>query len=116
MGHKQEEWLFEQLDKSKLYIPNCRMVPSRDFGNDQFAFGSSSVLTEYMSTFLYMDQFYNAGCTMIGEDMLSANLRRSGLIGDRLVYVDMRNPFPPGKYNGTPHSLIRDDTELWKAL
>ena len=31
---------FEQLDNTKLYVPNCRMVPERDFGNDEFAFGS----------------------------------------------------------------------------
>lgn len=105
---------FEQLDKIKLYIPNCRMTPMRDFGNDQFAFGSNMVMTDYMSTYLYMNQYYEAGCAMIGEDMMSANLHRHGLIGENLVYVDMKNPFPPGKYNGTPHSLIRDDMELWK--
>lgn len=105
---------FEQLDKNKLYIPNCRMTPMRDFGNDQFAFGSNMIMTDYMSTYLYMNQYYEAGCAMIGEDMMSANLHRHGLIGENLVYVNMNNPFPPGPYNGTPHSLIRDDMELWK--
>lgn len=105
---------FEQLDKTKLYIPNCRMTPMRDFGNDQFAFGSNMVMTDYMSTYLYMNEYYEAGCAMIGEDMMSANLHRHGLIGENLVYVDMKNPFLPGPYNGTPHSLIRDDMELWK--
>lgn len=105
---------FEQLDKNKLYIPNCRMTPMRDFGNDQFAFGSNMIMTDYMSTYLYMNEYYEAGCAMIGEDMMSANLHRHGLIGENLVYVDMKNPFPPGPYNGTPHSLIRDDMELWK--
>jgi hypothetical protein len=105
---------FDQLDKNKLYIPNCRMTPLRDFGNDQFAFGSNLVMTEYMSTYLYMRQYYEAGCAMIGEDMMSANLHRCGLVSENLVYVDMKNPFPPGKYNGTPHSLIRDDMDLWK--
>jgi hypothetical protein len=105
---------FDQLDNNKLYIPNCRMTPLRDFGNDQFAFGSNRVMTDYMSTYLYMRQYYEAGCAMIGEDMMSANLHRCGLVGENLVYVDMKNPFPPGKYNGTPHSLIRDDMDLWK--
>ena len=105
---------FEQLDKNKLYIPNCRMTPMRDFGNDQFAFGSNMVMTDYMSTYLYMNEYYEAGCAMIGEDMMSANLNRHGLTGENLVYVDMKNPFPPGPYNGTPHSLIRDDMDLWK--
>lgn len=105
---------FSQLDKNNLYIPNCRMVPTHDFGNDQFAFGSNKVMTEYMSTYLHMDQYYNAGEPMIGENIMSANLKRAGLVGQRLVYVNMNNPFLPGKYNATPHSLIRDDMELWK--
>lgn len=105
---------FEQLDKNRLYIPNCRMTPLRDFGNDQFAFGSNGIMTDYMSTYLYLRFYYEGGVPMIGEDMMSANLNRHGLTGENLVYVDMKNPFPPGPYNGTPHSLIRDDMELWK--
>lgn len=105
---------FEELDKTKLYIPNCRMVPERDFGNDQFAFGSSSVMNRRMSIYLNMQHFYDQGVQMIGEDMMRAQLHESGLHGENLVYVDMNNPFPPGKYNGTWHSLIRDDTEEWK--
>lgn len=105
---------FEQLDRNKIYIPNCRMVPARDFGNDQFAFGSSPIMNQYMSTFLHLETFYDMGVPMNGEEMLRATLRSSGLIGNRLEYVDMNNPFPPGPYNGTPHSLIRDDMNLWK--
>lgn len=105
---------FDQLDKNKLYIPNCRVVPTRDFGNDQFAFGSSSVMNDYMSTYINLDTFYNMGVQMNGEEMMRANLHKHNLIGDRLMYVDMNNPFPAGPYNGTPHSLIRDDMELWK--
>jgi hypothetical protein len=45
---------------------------------------------------------------MNAEDMLSANLKYHSLIGDRLLYVDMKNPFPPGPKNATPHSLIRE--------
>ena len=41
---------FEELNNSKLYIPNCRMVPERDFGNDQFAFSSQENIMKYMST------------------------------------------------------------------
>ena len=33
------------------------------------------------------------------------------LYGDYLEYVNMDNPFPPGEFNGTWHSLIRDDCE-----
>jgi hypothetical protein len=105
---------FEQLDRNRLYIPNCRMTPMRDFGNDQFAFASNGIMTDYMSTYLYLRFYYEGGVPMIGEDMMSANLNRHGLTGENLIYVDMKNPFPPGPYNGTPHSLIRDDMELWK--
>jgi hypothetical protein len=105
---------FDQLDPTKIYIPNCRMVPSRDFGNDQFAFGSSYVMNQYMSTYINMETYYKIGYQMNGEEMMSANLHHNGLVGERLIYVDMKNPFPPGLYNGTPHSLIRDDMPLWK--
>lgn len=105
---------FDQLQKDRLYIPDCRMVPTRDFGNDQFAFGSSIVMTEYMNTYLYLNTFYELGVLMNGEDMMRANLHRSGLVGERLIYVNMNNPFPPGPYNGTTHSLIRDDMDKWK--
>jgi len=45
---------------------------------------------------------------MNAEDMLSANLKYHKLVGENLVYVDMKNPFPPGSKNATTHSLIRD--------
>jgi len=105
---------FESLDPQNLYIPNCRMVPTKDFGNDQFAFGRTNIMNDYMSTYLNLDHYYRMGTAMIGEDMMRANLRKYGLVGDRLEYVDMNNPFPPGPYNGTPHSLIRTDMDLWK--
>lgn len=104
---------FQQLDNSKLYIPNCRMVPERDFGNDQFAFGSQETMEKYMSTFENLDKYYNEGAQFNGEDLMRANLHEHNLHGDNLVYVNMHNPFPPGQYNGTWHSLIRDDMKQW---
>ena len=104
---------FSEWDNSKLYIPNCRMVPERDFGNDQFAFSSQENMMKYMSTFKYIDEYYNAGAVYIGENMMQANLRKHGLVGEKLMYVNMNNPFPPGKYNGSWHSLIRDDMNQW---
>jgi hypothetical protein len=105
---------FNELDNTKLYIPNCRMVPERDFGNDQFAFGNSETMNKRMSIYLNMNHFYDQGVQMIGEDMMKAQLHETGLHGEKLVYVNMNNPFPPGEYNGTWHSLIRDDTAEWK--
>jgi hypothetical protein len=104
---------FAELDNTKLYIPNCRMVPERDFGNDQFAFGSQETMMKYMSTYLNIDKYYDAGAIFVGEELMKANLHEHGLIGEKLVYVDMNNPFPPGRYNGTWHSLIRNDMEKW---
>lgn len=104
---------FADLDNSKLYIPNCRMVPERDFGNDQFAFSSQENMNTYMSTWQYVDLYYDAGYQFIGEDLMQAHIRSNGLVGDKLVYVNMNNPFPPGPHNGTWHSLIRDDYEQW---
>ena len=102
---------FEELDNTQLYIPNCRMVPERDFGNDQFAFGSEETMFKYMSTFPNIQKYYDSGYQFIGEEMMKANLHEHNL---RVTYVDMNNPFPPGNYNGTWHSLIRDDIEEWR--
>jgi len=107
---------FSELDNTKLYIPNCRMVPERDFGNDQFAFGSQETMIKYMSTFVNGDKYYYAGTQFIGEDLMRANLHEHNLHGENLVYVDMNNPFPPGPHNGTWHSLIRDDVDQWNKL
>lgn len=104
---------FSAMSNSKLYIPDCRMVPSKDFGNDQFAFSSQQNMMKYMSTFDNIDEYYEAGNQFVGEDMMRANLHKHMLYGENLEYVHMNNPFPPGPHNGTWHSLIRDDYEQW---
>jgi hypothetical protein len=57
---------FEELDNTKMYIPNCRMSPHRDFGNDQFAFSSAENMDKYADCFnqidtklIYLRVFYN---------------------------------------------------------
>ena len=104
---------FAELDNSKLYIPNCRQVPNRDFGNDQFAFSSSENMDKYCDTYTHLDRFYDSGIQMMCEDMMSANWKEKGLVGENLVYCNINHPFPPGPYNGTWHSLIREDFEQW---
>jgi hypothetical protein len=104
---------FAELDNSKLYIPNCRQVPNRDFGNDQFAFSSSENMDKYADTYTHLDRFYDSGIQMMCEDMMSANWKEKGLVGENLVYCNINHPFPPGAYNGTWHSLIRGDFEQW---
>jgi hypothetical protein len=105
---------FDELDNSKLYIPNCRMTPGRDFGNDQFAFSSSENMDKYADTFNHIDEFYDSGSQMMCEDMMSLNWKMHGLVGENLVYCDLNHPFPPGPHNGTWHSLIREDFDNWQ--
>lgn len=105
---------FEELDNTKLYIPNCRTTPGRDFGNDQFAFSSSQNMDKYSDTFNHIDEFYDAGTIMIGEEMMSANWKAKGLVGENLVYFNPNHSFPPGPHNGTWHSLLREDFESWQ--
>ena len=104
---------FKDLDNTKLYIPNCRMTPERDFGNDQFSFSSQENMMMYMSTFLNLEKYSKFVNQFCGEDLMQQNLYEHGLHGKNLVYVNMNNPFPPGRYNGTWHSLIRNDMEKW---
>jgi hypothetical protein len=104
---------FDELDNSKLYIPNCRMVPTRDFGNDQFAFSSSENMDKYADAYNNIDSFYNSGVQYMMEDFMSANWKLHGLTGENLIYCDINHPFPPGQYNGTWHSLLREDMQEW---
>jgi hypothetical protein len=105
---------FETLNPNKLYIPNCRMTPGRDFGNDQFAFSSSNNMNKYADAYNHIDEFYNQGVQYMMEDFMSANWKMYGLTGENLVYCDINHPFPPGPYNGTWHSLLREDFEEWQ--
>jgi len=105
---------FAELDNTKLYVPNCRMTPARDFGNDQFAFSSSENMDKYADGFNHIEKHYDRGTVMIGEEMMAANWREKGLVGDNLIYFNPNHPFPPGPYNGTWHSLIREDFDQWQ--
>lgn len=105
---------FAELDNTKLYVPNCRMTPARDFGNDQFAFSSSENMDKYADGFNHIEKYYDSGTIMIGEEMMAANWREKGLVGENLVYFNPNHPFPPGPYNGTWHSLIREDFDQWQ--
>lgn len=104
---------FDTLNPNKLYIPNCRMSPNRDFGNDQFAFSSSENMDKYSYAYKHYDEFYKQGVQFMMEDFMSANWKQYGLVGENLVYCDVNHPFPPGPYNGTWHSLLREDMEEW---
>ena len=104
---------FDTLNPNKLYIPNCRMSPNRDFGNDQFAFSSSENMDKYSYAYQHYDEFYKQGVQFMMEDFMSANWKLQGLTGENLIYFDVNHPFSPGEYNGTWHSLLRNDMEEW---
>jgi hypothetical protein len=105
---------FATFNNSKLYVPDCYIAPNKDRANDQFAFSSQDNMKKYMSTFDSIDEYYDNGAIFNGEDLMQANIIKQKLSGDTLVYVPMNNPFPPGPWNGTWHSLIRDDITQWK--
>jgi hypothetical protein len=107
---------YEDVIVGKVYVPSDRMTPNHDFCADMFAFGTSKVMANYCTTIVSLPDFYNKGVTMIGEDMLAAQLSLTGLTGKNMIYVNMNNPFPPGPYNGNYHSLIRDDFKDWNNL
>lgn len=101
----------------KIYVPADRMSPMSDFCADMFAWGTYPVMKIYSETFSKIPLLTkDPNMTFIGEDLLSRQLINNGLIGSNMVYVDMNNHFPPGKYNGNWHSIIRDDFTDWNKL
>ena len=107
------------VEQGKLYVPNDlikgTIPPNQISANDQFAYGDSATMDLYSMTFWNIDRAYKMGVPVNGEDQLSANLQLTGLAGN-LIYIDMAHPFPPGKYNSTRHSLVRDDFHTWNQL
>ena len=104
---------FNTLDNTKLYIPHDHQNAERDAGNDQFAFSSQENMEKYLSTFENIDEYYNLGYEFGGEPLMQANLRKNELTGEKLIYTNMNNPFPPRQYSGWPSSLIREDFLYW---
>jgi len=105
--------LKKHMDRDFIVVPSDRGIAHPFFSNDQWAFGKGQAITEYCSTYTHIPYFYANGVRFIGEDLLSANYVR--MRGNyRISFMDMNHPFPPGPYNGSYHSLVRDDMELWK--
>lgn len=101
------------MDSGSIIVPSDRGNSNPFFSNDQWAFGNSRAITEYCSTYMYLSNFYAEGTQFIGEDLLGENYKR--IRGNhRIALLNMNHPFPPGPYNGSYHSLVRDDMELWK--
>lgn len=106
---------FEEIEENEgtLYVPNC--VEPRV--NDQFAFGAPHIIDRYSSVYDNFDQlYYDNEIVFNGENLLEANLDLHNLKKQFRVYVDMNNPFAPGQWNGTTHSLVRDDFSDWNNL
>jgi hypothetical protein len=105
--------LKDRVDRGFIVVPSDRGTADPFFSNDQWAFGSGQAITEYCSTYTHIPYFYANGVRFIGEDLLSANYVR--MRGNyQISFMDMNHPFPRGPYNGSYHSLVRDDMELWK--
>lgn len=101
------------MDSGSIIVPSDRGSNNPFFSNDQWSFASGQATTEYCSTYTHIPYFYAKGTSFIGEDLLGENYKR--MRGNhRIALMDMNHPFPPGPYNGSPHSLVRDDMELWK--
>lgn len=102
-----------EIEPGKVYVPNDfikgRIEPNGIICNDQFAVGDSPTMDLYSNTFWNIDRAATLGAPIIGEDLLSVNLQIAGVIRERMVYIDMNHPFPPGRFNNTPHSLLRDE-------
>lgn len=104
---------FNKMEQGKVYVPNDyikgHIKPNGIICNDQFAYGDSKTMDSYSNTFWNIDRARHHGCPMGAEELLSVNLQINGIVGENMVYIDMNHPFPPGKYNNTPHSLLRED-------
>ena len=111
---------FSSMEKGKLYVPNDYVrgfiKPNGLVANDQFAYGDSNVMDLYSLMFWNMERAYQHGASMNGEDMLSFNIQVNGLARENIIYIDMNNPFGPGKYNSGSHALIRDDFSEWNKV
>lgn len=106
-----------EVKEDTVYIPDDNTRPTNDYGHDGFAFGSSEVMDRYSMTYMNIDLLYHKmGCLMNNEEIFSGNLKLNGLVGDKLVYVNMNNPFPPDKYGSMWHSFVRDDFAEWNPL
>ena len=101
--------IFSAFGDTSIFVPDDRMNSEHTFCSDMFAFGTPKVMDKYHNTFVNIDTLYDIGIPMNGEEMLAANLNVYGLTGGKMTYIDMNNPFPPGKYNFNSHAIIRDD-------
>jgi len=101
------------MDTGSIIVPSDRGTSNSFFSNDQWSFANGQATTEYCSTYIHIPYFYAKGTSFIGENLLAENyVRMRG--NHRIAFLDMEHPFFPGPYNGTPHSLVRSDIELWK--
>jgi hypothetical protein len=104
---------FSTMKQGAVYVPNCKIKghiePNGIICNDQFAYGDSKTMDLYSNTFWQIDRAAGFGSPMGAEELLSVNLQINGLVKHNLIYIDVNHPFPPGKYNNTPHSLLRED-------
>lgn len=100
---------FFNYDSEKIYTP-----PSLHslVCNDQFAIGSSENIKKYSSAFLNIPFFMERGDPVVGEGVITENLKLHNL-WDTIQYLNMNDPFYPDQYGCMRHSLIREDFDFW---
>lgn len=104
---------FSQFDMSSIWVPMVKIpMPTGFLCTDQFAFSNIENMEAYSNVYPSIDDYYNSGIPINGEDLLSHHIRNNKI---SVSYVDMWDPFFGGKYNFGPHSLVRDDMEVWKG-
>jgi len=100
----------DNKDNNLIYVPESG---SHHVCNDQFVLSSFENVLKYSKAYKTLDR-YNVG-TFCGEELISGNLRYHNL-WDNVKFLDMNPPFPPGKFDGMPNSLIRDDLTEWESV
>jgi len=104
---------FKKLENHFLYVPERSDVRHMQLMCDQFAFSGSSIMDKYSETFLNIDEFYAAGCSMIGEHLTEKNARKRKL-DQILKYYEMDRPFK--QWIDAHQAILRDDFLYWKNI
>lgn len=103
------EFDLDNIDSSFLHFP--LELKERNMVTDQFAFSSSQNMDLYSTVFDHLDQYYNTGVKMVGEEMLTHHLLVNGL-SDKIQWHDMNHPFYPINGDSMTNSLIRKEVAL----
>ena len=102
----------DQLDLTRIYITDIGYNGS--VVHPSFIVGNSRDMDQVCSYInnIEPESYRTESRWLSTEDVLFNHLNQTGLI-QKVVLFHHPNPFPAGRYNSTPHSIIRDDMHLW---